>query len=69
LNCATKFDPRVALKTPFEVRQLKYSDASAHEAPQRALGQTSWKEYFQEGRKYYYNVRDPNKPLVNLNDL
>ena len=24
---------------------------------QRALNQTTWKEYFSGGRKYYYNVR------------
>ena len=62
-------DPCVALKTPFEVCQLKYSGPSTHEAPQRALGQTTWKEYFQEGRKYYYNVRAPSKPPIYLNDL
>jgi len=47
----------IALKTPFEVCLRPYFPLIAWlTAPQRALAQTPWKEYFQQGRKFYYNV-------------
>ena len=48
----------VALKTPFEVCSRPYIPLIAWlNVLQRALAQTPWKEYFQQGRKFYYNVR------------